>query len=120
MWFNRRGAAHQQKPGEVGGDWFSTKLPHHQRNLTAMISGMVRHVLHQVREAEVCCANRKHLSQRFVCDAIHKLHLFSLDLGPRQLHRNDVRVCFRIEGNADSRPQIRDERGSESRLLPNR
>jgi len=85
-----------------------------------MISGMVRHVLHQVRQTEVCRANRKHRSQRFVCDAIRKLDLFSLNLRPFQLHCGGVTICIRIEYHADSPPQFRDERRSERRLLENR
>lgn len=85
-----------------------------------MISGMVRHVLHQVRKADVSCANRKHPPQKLLCDSINKFNLFSLDLSPFHLHCGDVAVCIRLEGRADSRPQIRNECRSERRLLPNR
>src|SRR5208283_5710571 len=32
-----------------------------------MVSGMVRQMLHEVRQTDLCCANRKHPSQGFVC-----------------------------------------------------
>src|ERR1700704_2823813 len=44
-----------------------------------MVSGMVRQMLHQVCQTDLCFANRKHPSQGFVCDPIHKLDLFSFD-----------------------------------------
>jgi hypothetical protein len=42
-------AALHQKHGEVRRERFGVKLPHHQRDLTAMVAGMVRQMLHQVR-----------------------------------------------------------------------
>lgn len=39
-----------QKHMEIGRHRPRPKLPHHQRNLTAVVSGMVRHVQHQVRK----------------------------------------------------------------------
>jgi hypothetical protein len=43
---------------------------------------MIRQMLHKVRETDFFFVNTKHLSQGFVCYAIHKLDLFSLDLRP--------------------------------------
>jgi len=75
-------AALHQKHGEVRGERLSGKLPHHQRHLPPMVSGMVRQMLHEVRQTDLCFANRKHPSQGFVCDAVHKLDLFALDFRP--------------------------------------
>jgi len=44
-----------------------------------MVSGMVRQMLHEVRQTDLFCVDRKHPSQGFVRYAIHKLDLFSLD-----------------------------------------
>jgi hypothetical protein len=43
-----------------------------------MVSGMVRQMLQEVHQTDLCFANRKHPSQGFVRYAIHKLDLFSL------------------------------------------
>jgi hypothetical protein len=71
-----------QKHGEVRGERLSAKLPHHECDLTPMVSGMIRQMLHEVRQTDLCFANRKHGSQGFVCYAIHKLDLFFLDFCP--------------------------------------
>src|ERR1700757_1700301 len=60
-------AAFHQKQGEVRGERLGGKLPHHQRDLTPVVSGMVRQMLHEVRQTDLCCAKRKHPSQGFVC-----------------------------------------------------
>jgi hypothetical protein len=50
----------RQKDMEIGRRRLAGKLAHHQRNLTSMVSGMVCQMLHQVRQADVCCAEREH------------------------------------------------------------
>ena len=75
-------AAFHQKHMEVRGQRFGVKLPHHQCDLTPMVSGMVGQMLHQVRQTDLCCAKRKHFLQGFVCQAIHELGLFFLDFHP--------------------------------------
>jgi hypothetical protein len=56
-------AAFHQKDMEVRGQKLGVKLPHHQCDLTSMVSGMVRQMLHQVRQTDLCCAKRKHFSK---------------------------------------------------------
>jgi hypothetical protein len=50
--------------------------------LDPMVSGMVRQMLHQVPQTDLCFENRNHPSQGFVGYAIHKLNLFPLDFHP--------------------------------------
>jgi hypothetical protein len=57
---NPRAAALHQKHGEVRGERFGGNLPHHERDLTPMVGGMVRQMLHEVRQADLCRANGKH------------------------------------------------------------
>ncbi len=67
---------------EVRGQRLGIKLSHHQCDLTPMVSGMVRQMLHQVRQTDLCRAKRKHFFQGFVCQAIHELGLFFFDFRP--------------------------------------
>jgi hypothetical protein len=46
-------AAFHQKDMEVRGQRLGAKLPHHQRDLTSMVSGMVRQMLHQVHQSDL-------------------------------------------------------------------
>ncbi len=39
---------------EIRGQRLSVELPHHQRDLTSMVGGMVRQMLHQVRQSDLC------------------------------------------------------------------
>jgi len=71
-----------QKHMEIRGHRLGTKLPHHQSDLASMVGGMVRHMLHQVRQADVCGAKWEHSFQEFICQAVHELVLFVLDLSP--------------------------------------
>jgi hypothetical protein len=49
--------------------WLATNLPHHQCDLPAMVGGMVCQMLQQVRQADLCSANRKHFCKElFGCD----------------------------------------------------
>src|SRR5258707_339629 len=45
-------AAFHQKHMEVRGQRLGSKLPHHQCDLTPVVSGMVCQMLHQVRQAD--------------------------------------------------------------------
>jgi hypothetical protein len=57
----RRGlAAFHQKHMEVRGQRLGVKLSHHQCDLTSMVSGMVRQMLHEVRQSDLCRAKGKH------------------------------------------------------------
>jgi len=49
-------ALFQEEDVEVGGDGFGVELAHHERNLAAVIGGMIRQMLHEVREAELASA----------------------------------------------------------------
>jgi hypothetical protein len=64
---------------EVRGYGFSAKLAHHRCNLTPMISGMIREMLHEVRQADLCRANLEHFFQGFVRYAVYEFELFSFD-----------------------------------------
>ena len=75
-------AAFHQKHMEVRGHGLGVKLPHHQCDLTSMVSGMVCQMLHQVRQSDMRSAKREHFFQGFVCHAIHELDLFFLDFRP--------------------------------------
>ena len=83
-------APFHQKHMEVRGKSLGAKLPHHQRDLTPVISGMVRQMLRQVRQTDLRCANGKHSSQGFVGHAIHELGLFFFKFRPLSLHRSEV------------------------------
>ena len=52
-------AAFHQKHMEIRGQRLSVELPHHQCDLTSMVGGMVRQMLHQVRETDLRGANGK-------------------------------------------------------------
>ena len=55
-------ASFQYKKSEIGGDRDSAKLAHFFCHLAPMVSGMVRQMLHQVRQTDFCCEYRKHPS----------------------------------------------------------
>ena len=99
---------------EVRGQRSGVKLPHHQRDLTSMISGMVRQMLHHF---DLCCAKRKHCFPGFVCHPIHELDLFFLNFLPPYLQRSNVGECMRIEQGVSSRSQICQEGGAMGRRL---
>ena len=67
---------------EVRGQRLGVKLPHHQCNLTSMVSGMVCQMLHQVRQAELYSAKRQYGLQGLACYAADELSLFFLDFCP--------------------------------------
>jgi hypothetical protein len=46
-------AAFHQKHMEIRGQRLNVELPHHQCDLTWMVGGMVRQVLHQVRQSDL-------------------------------------------------------------------
>jgi hypothetical protein len=110
--------AFYQKHMEVRGRGLGVKLPHHYCYLTSMVGGMVRQMLHQMRQLDLRSAKRKHFLQGLVCHTIHELGLFFLDLRPLYLHRSEARKCIRIEQEFASRSQIRQEGGALGRLLP--
>jgi hypothetical protein len=67
---------------EVRGHGLGTKLPHHQSDLASVVSGVVRQMLHQVHQSNLCCAKWEHSFQEFICQAVHELGLLVLNLGP--------------------------------------
>ena len=73
--WNCLAAAFHQKHVEVRGQRLGVKLPHHGCDLTSMVSGMVRHMLHEVRQPDLCGAKGEHSSQGFVRQPIHELDL---------------------------------------------
>ena len=75
-------AAFHQKYMEVRGQRLGAKLANHQCDLTSMVSGMVRQMLHQMRQSNLCCAKRKQFFQGFVGHAVHELGLLFLDFLP--------------------------------------
>jgi len=79
-----------QKYVEVSGYWLSAKLPHHQCDLTTMVGGVIRQMLHELRQSDLSRAKWKELLKFFVCQPIQKLDLLFLDLRPLQLHRSDI------------------------------
>jgi hypothetical protein len=81
---HRRGIARtfHQEHMEVRGHRLGTKLPHHQSDLASVVRGMVRHMLHQVRQSDLRGAKWEHSFQQFICQAVHELGLFFLDFGP--------------------------------------
>jgi hypothetical protein len=75
-------AAFHQKHMEIRGQRLNVELPHHQCDLTSMVGGMVRQMLHQVRQSDLCFAKRQHCFQGFGCYTIHELDLYFLDFRP--------------------------------------
>jgi len=75
-------AAFHKKHMEVRGQGFGVKLPHHQCDLTSMVSGMIRQMFHEVRQSDLCRAKGEHFFQGFVCHPTHELGLFFLDFDP--------------------------------------
>jgi hypothetical protein len=75
-------AAFNQKHMEVRGQRLGVKLPHHHCDLTSMVSGMIRQMLHEGCQSDLCRAKRKHCFQGFTCHPIHELGLFFLDFQP--------------------------------------
>src|SRR5271156_980265 len=64
-----------------------------------MVSGMVRQMLHQVRQTDLCRTHRKHPSQGFVCHSIsahfnctaaRSGNAFALNSASRCVHTNSV------------------------------
>lgn len=101
----------REKHVKVSGWRLGAKLPHHQRDLAAMVSGMVRQMLHQVRQSKLCRAKGKHPFQRFACHVTHELNLLFLDFRPLCLNRGDVRIYMRIENGIPPRSQSVTEEG---------
>ena len=114
----RLSAAFQQKHMEVRGQRLGAKLPHHQCDLTPMVGGMVRQMLHQVRQTDLGCAQRQHFPQRFICQAIHEFDPFFFNLRPRSLHCSGIGKCLGMEPGFPSLSQVCDEGGARVRLLP--
>src|SRR5260370_17354568 len=79
---------------------------------------MVRQMLHQVRQADLCCAKRKDFPQVFVGTVMHELGLFFLDFRPLSLHRASVVKSLRKAPRFPSLSQICGESGAKGRLLP--
>jgi hypothetical protein len=104
--------------GEVGGKRLDGKLAHHERDLTTMVSGMVRQMLHEVCQTDLLCANRKLSVQGFCCYAIHEVDLISFDFRPLSLHRGDVRKVIRIVCAVVPVPKIQDECRAGGQFLP--
>src|SRR5215470_10677815 len=83
-----------------------------------MIRGVVGHMLHQVRQTQLCCANRKHFAQGFFCHGTYELRLFFLYFLPLQAYRRQVVKCVRMEQGVLAIPQIRQQCGAVGRRFP--
>ena len=86
-----------QKDVEVRRPRLGPELPHCQRELTSMVGGVIREVLHQVHQFDLCSSKWKPFLQVVVGHAIYKLDLFSLDLYPLRLHAVGVGECVGME-----------------------
>jgi len=68
---------------KVRRDRLGVKLAHHQRDLTPMVGGVVRRMLHRLRQRNLRRAKRNHCLQRLFGHAVHEVNLLFLDF--RQL-----------------------------------
>lgn len=83
-------SAFREEHTKVRGHWFAAKVPPQQCALTSMVGGIVRHILHQVHQANLRRASRKHFAQGFVGHSIHELGLFFLDFCTLFLYCREV------------------------------
>ena len=60
-----------QKHVEIRLQLLGTELSQHRRDLTPMVGGMTRQVLHKVRQRHLSCTDRKPSLQQFVCQEVH-------------------------------------------------
>jgi len=94
------------------------ELAHHQRDLAAMIRGVVRQMLHQLRQTELCPANRKHSPQGFLCHGINEFRLFFLDFHPLLVHRRKVGKRVGAEKDIVTIPQVRQQYSAGEPFVP--
>ena len=87
----------QKKYVEIGRQRLSTKLPHRERHLTSMISGVVDDVLHEVHQREPRSTKGEHFRQTLVVQPIYEVKLLRLDFYPLRLQNIDVGKCLRTE-----------------------
>src|SRR6516162_6428932 len=68
-----------------------TQLPHHQRDLTAMISRVIDDVLHQVPQHDLSVAEGELLLQSVIGQPAEEFNQLSLDLRPHGTDRINIR-----------------------------
>src|SRR5215467_3468092 len=107
-----------QKDVEIGRHRLGSKLAHHQRYLPAVIRGMIRHMLHQMGQAEQRVPGGKQFLQGFGGDAVYKIELLSLDIGPLPATDIEVGKCSGRKQSLAPGSQIRKERVVLRRRLP--
>ena len=91
---------------EIRCQRLGTKLPHCERHLTSMISGVVDDVLHQVHQAQPRSTKREHFRQALIVQAIYELGLLRLDFYPLRLQSIEVWKCLRTEDGIAFRLQV--------------
>ena len=96
----------QKKYVEIRRQRLSTKLPHHERHLTSMVSGVIDDVLHQVHQREPRSTKGEHSRQTLVVQPIYEVGLLQLDFYPLRLQSIDVGKCFRTEEVVAFRSQV--------------
>ena len=94
------------------------ELAHHQGDLATMIRGVVRQMLHQVRQTELCRANGKHSPQSFLGQRMNEFRLFLLDFHPLLVHRRKVGKRVGMENDIVSIPQVRQRYSAGGPFLP--
>ena len=99
-----------QKDVEIGRHRLGSKLAHHQRYLPAVICGMIRDMLHQMSQAEQHVPVGKQFLQGFGGDAVYKIELLSLDIGPFPPNGIEVGKCRGRKQSLAPGSQIRKKR----------
>ena len=97
-----------QKDVEIRRQRLGPELPHCQRQLTSMIGGMIRKVLHEMGQLDACSSKRKHFRQVFVGHALNELGLLHLDFHPFRSHCVEVRKCLGTKHSIPLSFQIRE------------
>ena len=67
---------------EVGGNGFFAELADHERDLSAVIGGMIGDVVHQVDELDMRLLEREHLLEGLIVLAVNEVREFFFDLHP--------------------------------------
>src|ERR1700722_11389752 len=99
--WNCLAAAFHQKHVKVRGQRVGVKLPHHGCDLTSMVSGMVRHMLHEVRQSRDSSVSRFtnstcsfSISTHFDCTAAASGNAGGLKRMSRRFLKSDKRVAL--------------------------
>ena len=79
---------------------------------------MICHMLHQVNQFHLRCADRKHSFEMLIRQELDELNLLRFHLRPLSLDRRKVGKSVGIEQNLPSRHHVRYEGGVRRRFLP--